>query len=203
MIKECFIFARVCGSSSHCHWCDTSQFLPLCLLSPVPHFALPPETPINRCVNVTDIDAPSPGRLWRLTRQWDGGERHAREAGEELQSELPTAAQTERGQWTETVEIGRGEQSSCGSELKSMPMGYNSLWSLGGIHWLPPCNYRALFPLLIHLNVCLCLFVLLISALSYCTKALITGSSFLCFSSVLATGVFFFFVCLFCFGQYD
>lgn len=87
----------------------------------------------------------------------------------------------------------------------AVALGCNSLYSLQRNPFTPSCNYGALFPLLIHPNVCLYLFLLTIRACTYrwththhkatllCNKSLITGSRCCSFRlcCVLAVGAVF------------
>lgn len=90
----------------------------------------------------------------------------------ELESEL-TSSHPDRGAGREREEAKqqRGTASEGGTDAEFMWF-REELWHLDvihfslsrGIHLPPSCNYGALFPLLIHLNVCLCLFLVTIRA---------------------------------------
>lgn len=80
---------------------------------------------------------------------------------------LRTREEEERAETTE------GDRESEGGATDAEFMWFRvELWHLDvihftlsrGIHLPPSCNYGALFPLLIHLNVCLCLFLVTIRA---------------------------------------
>lgn len=90
----------------------------------------------------------------------------------ELESELSEATQAERQRGRAKSRNNRGDrQRQRGTDTEFM-------WFRGelrrsdlihftlsrGIHLPSSCNYGALFPLLIHLNVCLCLFLMTIRA---------------------------------------
>lgn len=97
------------------------------------------------------------------------GEATVKEVWMELESELAAATQPEkrRGKrkraaaW-EGTEKAETEFMWFREELWRLDVIHSALSR--GIHLPPSCNYGALFSLLIHLNVCLCLFLVTIRA---------------------------------------
>ena len=130
----------------------------------------------------------------------------------EQESELPAATRAVNQREREKSRNSRGDRDREGGTDTEFMWFRGELWHLDvihftlsrGIHLPPSCNYGALFPLLIHLKVCLCLFLATIRAHTHidghththtehkatllCNKSLITGSSCFSFSPLLCSG---------------
>ncbi len=126
-----------------------------------------------------------------------------------MESEFPTATQAENQRGREKSRNNRGDRGSEGRRGADAEFMWFrvALWHLDvihftlsrGIHLPPSSNYGALFPLLIHLNVCLCLFLVTIRAHTYrCTHTHVCATkplSSVINPSLLAVVVFLFPLC--------